>query len=398
VIDPVAGVNAIEDVFVADGVIVARPATTDGFERVDCTGKVVSPAFVDLHACMPNVVTEAAAAVAGGFGTVLLSPANPAPIDRPAMVRDLRAHAMAARCDIEVAGALTVGLAGEELADLGLLVEAGCGALSNGTTPVRNARVLRHVLEYAGRCARLVLLRAGDVDLEGGGVVREGPRAAWLGLPYVPPEAEEIGVTAVAALVRRTGTPVHLTHVWSARGVAALRRAKADGLPLSGSTTVHHLAVSDAIIDQWAYAGVCRFVPPLGDEADRAALLEALVDGTLSGVATDHRPVPLHLQDRELELAAPGAVAFETALPLVLGVVHGDLTLAVRFLSVEPARILGRIATLRPGTPARVVVFDPADEWIVDPETLLSSERNTPLLGQRLRGRVRWAVLKADCE
>lgn len=392
VVDPASGEDAVRDVFVDGDTIVAAPDDRDAFTPIDCEGLVVAPGFVDLHACMPDPATESAAAVAGGFTTVVLSPANPHPIERPAVVRDLLARAAEARCRIALAGALTAGLKGEEIADVGLLTRAGCAVLSNGATPVRNARVLRHLLEYAGRFDAPVFLRAADVDLEGNGIVREGPRAAWLGLPYVPPEAEEIGITTVAALVRRTGTPVHVTHVWSRRGVDALRDARDEGLPITGSTTAHHVALDDSVIDELAYAGACRFVPPLGDAEDRAALVQALADGVLVGVASDHRPVPLHLQDRELELAVPGQIAFQTALPLVLRAL-GSVPAAVAALATGPSRLIGRPATLTPGAPADLVVLDPDVTWVADAEALASATTNTPLLGRPLAGLVRLTMV-----
>jgi dihydroorotase len=395
IVDPALGRDEIGDGFVEDERVVAPPTRTDGYARVNCGGLVVAPGFVDLHASMPDLARESRSAVAGGFTRVLLSPCNLAPIDRASTVRDLRVRALAtARCRVDVAGALTQGLAGAAIAEVGLLLEAGCAALSNGSAPVRDTRLLRHLLEYVGRFRATVLVRAFDADLEAGGVVREGPRATWLGLPAIPIEAEEIGVRRIAALVRLTGTPVHLTHLWSRAGVQALRDARAEGLPLSGSTTAHHLVLDDGIVDELSYAGACRFVPPLGDAADHAALVGALRDGVLTAIATDHRPIPAHLQDHELELASPGAVGFETALPLALRAFGGDLLAVVRALSVGPASVLGApVPSLEAGRPADIVVFDPDEEWIVDRDALWSAEINTPLVGQAVRGAVRWTLV-----
>lgn len=333
-------------------------------------GQVV-PAFVDLYGRDATVD----AALRGGFRAVVVGP-----LEQPSEVRARLASYADGRVRFLVAGALTKGLRGEEIADVGLLVKAGATVLSNGGVPLKSARVLRHVLEYAGRMGVPVLLRAADPDLEAGGIVREGPRASWLGLPAVPPEAEEVGITTVAALVRRTGTPVHLTHLWSARGVEALRRARAEGLPITASTTAHHLALSDDLIDATAYAGACRFVPPLGDAADRRALIDALRDGTIDAVATDDKRVPLHLQDREIEIAEPGSRGLETAFALVLGAV-GDVGVAARVLSSGPARVLGL-------TMGESIEVDRDRDWVVDADALGGPPYNTPLLGARLRGRV----------
>lgn len=391
IVDPLRGIDEIGDLYVSGGVFVEEAPA--GAREIDCAGLVLCPGFVDLHASLPDPLRESAAAFAGGFLTVLAAPDLPTVLDRPSLVRDRLARAAGAPCEILLAGALTAGLDGANVADVGSLVAAGASALSGGLVPVRSARALRHLLETAGRFGRPILLRAADPGLEEGGVVREGPLASRLGLPSVPPEAEEIGVATVAAIVRRTGVPVHLTHLWSAKGVEALRVARDEGLPLTGSTTAHHLALGAEIVDDLAYAGVCRFVPPLGDKADREALAGALRDGTLCGVATDHRPVPLHLQDREFEIAASGQIGFETALSLVLFAL-GDPALAARALATGPAAILGRRPTLALGMPADLVAFDPAEPWIPSRETLRSSELNTPLIGRPLIGRVRWMMRK----
>jgi dihydroorotase len=385
VVDPARGVDQVQDVGIADGQIVPASAVA-GASIVDGAGMVVAPAFIDLHASLPDPARESRASVAGGFGTVLMSPRTGVVVDQPAAVRDLRQRAVHAACRVDVCGALTVGLGGVEIADVGLLAAAGAVAFGNAELPVRGARTLRHLLEYAGRFHRPILLRAADADLEAGGVVREGARASWLGLPHVPPEAEEIGVYTVAALVRRTGTPVHLTHVWSARGLDAVRDARDEGLPITASTTAMHLAVSDDILDTLAYAGCCRVVPPLGDDRDRAALRDGLRDGSLVGVASDHRPVPLHRQDRELELAEPGTSTAEHTLSLVLEALGGDVVAAVRALATGPAQVWRSIPSLAYGEPADVVLFDPSQAW--EASIRAGSEQNSPLLGRTLRGRV----------
>ncbi len=385
VVDPSTGEDQVRDVFFEEGKLVAPPADPSGWPKVDATGKVVCPGFVELHSCVASV-QEAEAAVAGGFSTVLTSPANAAPIEKPSVARDLRARLQGSPSRILIAGALTAGLKGEEIADVGSLLAAGCAVLSNGVTPVRNARVLRHLLEYAGRFRQPIHLRAADADLESGGVVREGPRAAWLGLPYVPPEAEEIGITTAAALVRRTGTPVHLTHLWSARGVEALRRAQAEGLPITGSTTATHLFLTDAILDELAYAGVCRTIPPLGDEEDRAALKSAVTEGRLA-VAADHRPVPPEFQDREFELAQQGMLTFEMTFSMVSAAL-GSVAASVRALSTTPAALLGQKATLTVGAIADIAIVDPNARWTVRREALRSLRGASPLVGRELVGRV----------
>jgi dihydroorotase len=386
VLDPVDGSVVARDLGVVGGRI-APPGAASGGRVVDLGGAIVAPGFVDLHAALVHPGRDGGAAAAGGFTTVVASPERPAVLDRPDTVRALLDRAASAPCRVLAAGALTPGLKGDDLAELGLLARAGARWFGHGAVLLGSARVLRHALEYAARLGLPVCLRAGEPELEDGGVVREGPRSVGLGLPGVPPESEESGIHRLAALARLTGARLHVSHVWSAAGVEALRRVRGTGVSLTASTTVHHLGLDPDAVGRSPYDGDLRFVPPLGDAADRAALREALRDGTLDAVATDHLPWPRHAKDRPFAAARPGAVALDLALPLVLSALDRDLLTAVRALSVGPRRALGL-------PPARLAVGEVADLVVVDPDGATHVDRprgahaNTPLAGAVLPGAV----------
>lgn len=395
VVEPALGRVEERDLFVEDGRVVEAPSTVDGsWERVDCEGLVVAPGLVDLHARLADLERDGRAAIAGGFTTVVMSPAQPRPLDDPSYAKNLLHRARdRVPCRLELAGAATEGLKGEGLAEMGTLIASGCRVLSQGVEPIRSTRVLRSVLEYAGRFRCPLFLRAVDVDLERG-VIREGERSVVLGLPGVPPEAEELGVLRIGVLSRLTGTAVHLTHLWSRRGVDAVRRLRADGVAITASTLTHHLILDDTLVEESAYSGSSRFLPVLGDAEDRAALVEGLRDGTLQAVATDHLPLAPFEQDVEMQEATPGAVALETAFSLVLQASEGDLLTTFGALASGPARVLGlEHGSLAPGAMADLVVVDPDERWVVSRASSYASQSNTPLMDRTLRGRVRMTIV-----
>lgn len=385
VLDPVTGAVQARSLCLEGGLLVAD----DGgpAEERDLEGHIVAPGFVDLHGALVHPERDGRAAVAGGFTTVLASVDHPGALDRVDAVAALQARSARAPCRVEAVGALTVDLAGEALAEVGLLCRAGCVAVGQGARVLASSRVLRHALEYAERVGARVFLRGADPDLERGGVVAEGSRAVRLGLPAVPAAAEEIGIHRLAALARLTGARVHVTHVWSAAGVRALRRLHDEGATLTASTTAAHLALDPDATGLSPYDGQLRFVPPLGDEQDRQALAQAVLDGVIVAVASDHRPWPAHAKEGTLEEARPGAVTLDATFPLVLGALGGDVVAAVRALTVGPARVLGREpARLQPGEPADLVSLDPDASVLLDRPR--GAHGNTPLAGSSLTGRV----------
>ena len=388
VVDPANELDATMDLYIDGGFIVDRPTNPETFETQPCDGCVIAPAFIDLYGNLPDFGAATSVAARGGFGTVALAD----PTEAPAVAHDKVARAADSPVRIIVSGAVSCGTEGNELTEMGSLLGAGCDILSQGRQAVSNTRFLKNAFEYAARFKKPLFLRAGDADLEAGGIVREGPRSVWLGLPGIPTVSEEIGIHRVAALSRVTGAAVHLTHIWSKLGVETVRHAKAQGTPITASTTPFHVGVDDHHIETTGYHGYARFTPPLGDYDDRQALLQGLEDGTIDAIGTDHRPMPPHLQDREIQQAVPGSISYPTALPLLLESL--DVALTVRVLTTGPARVLMEtLPSLSSGTEARLVIFDPEERWTVTDETLGCTYTNTPLRGQELQGRVRRILL-----
>lgn len=384
-LDPVTGTTTSREIGVRDGVL-CDPADVADAETFSGGGHLLMPGFVDLYTALVHPERDGAAAVAGGFTTVVASPEHPTLLDRPDAVTALRGRWADAPCRVQVVAALTSGLEGADLAEVGLLREAGAVAVGQGSRLLDRARVLRHALEYAERLGLTVFLRGGEADLEAGGVVRDGPRAVRLGLPGVPIEAEEIGIHRIAALARRTGASVHLTHVWTAAGVRALRRVRDEGLSITASTTAWHLALDPDSTGRNPYDGRLRFVPPLGDTEDRAALVQAVKDGIVDAVASDHRPLPPHAQDHAFQAATPGAAGLDVAFSLALSAL-GDPVSVARALSAGPRRVLGLApAKLHLGEVADLVLVDPEGETRVDRP--LGAHANTPIAGATLPGRV----------
>ena len=408
VVDPGAGIDEVRDVVVADG----RIATDDGAggaERIDASGLVLAPGLVDLHTHLrepgeehkETVATGTRAAAAGGY-TAVAAMANTDPaIDHAAMVHAVRDLAVAAgSCDVFPVGAITKALAGESLAEMGEMVDAGVRVFSDDGRCVPDARLLRNALIYAKAFPVEVVLadHAEDASLVEGGQMHEGSLSYALGLAGRPAEAEEIVVARDLAVARASGGRLHLCHLSSARAVELVRRAKAEGVRVTAEVTPHHLAFTDE--DLATYDTAKKMNPPLRTVEDRDALREAVADGTIDVIATDHAPHAVEEKDMEFDVAPPGTIGLETALAAVLthlvepGII--DLLRAIEALSTAPARILGASdhgGPLEPGRPANLVVFDPDEAWTVEPP-FVSKARNSAFTGERLRGRVRYTMLR----
>ena len=407
VIDPAAGTDEVRDVVVADGVI-AGPEAGEGAERIDARGLVLAPGLVDLHAHLrepgeehkETIASGTRAAAAGGY-TAVAAMANTVPVtDHAAIVHEVRDLAAAAgSCEVFPVGAITKGLLGESLAEMGEMVDAGVRVFSDDGRCVPTARLLRNALVYAKAFPVEVVLadHAEDASLVEGGHMHEGLQSYSLGLAGRPGEAEEIAVARDLALARATGGRLHLCHLSSARAVELVRRAKSEGVRVSAEVTPHHLAFTDA--DLTTYDTAKKMNPPLRSATDRDALRAGVADGTIDVIATDHAPHAVEEKDMEFDLAPPGTIGLETALAAALtylvepGIV--PLARALEALSTTPARILGATAhggPIEPGSPANLVVFDPGQEWVVEPP-FVSKARNSAFIGQRVRGRVRFTML-----
>jgi dihydroorotase len=409
VIDPSSGRDEVGDVLVDGGVVAGIGEVPLDAERIDCEGLVLAPGLVDLHAHLrepgyehkETIETGTRAAATGGY-TAVTSMANTDPVtDHAGVVAGIIEKAVAAGlCDVFPVGAITRGLEGERLAEMGEMVAAGVRIFSDDGNCVPNARILRNALTYARAFPQEVVIadHCEDAALVDGGQMHEGVNSSTLGLAGRPAEAEEIVVARDLAMARMTGGRLHICHVSTARAVDLIRRAKAEGIRVSAEVTPHHLSFTDD--DLVTYDTNFKTNPPLRTAEDRDGLRAGLADGTIDAVATDHAPHPVEEKEAEFDLSPPGTIGLETALAAVLTdvVAPGALTLtrAIESMSTSPARILGATdhgGPIEPGRPANLVIFDPDEEWTVE-APFVSRARNSAYLGRRLTGRVRYTVLR----
>ena len=405
VVDPKSGRDAVGDLFLADGRIGAASGTPD--RSIDAKGLVVAPGFIDLSARLrepgyeykATLESEMDAAVAGGVTSLACPPDTDPPLDEPGLVDMLRRRAKAlSRARVYPVGALTVKLAGKQLTEMAELAESGCVAFSQGNAPVADTQLLWRALQYAATFGFPVWLRAEDAWLAKGGVAHDGEVATRLGLAGIPAFAETIALAQLFELVRATGARVHICRISSAAGVAMLRRARHEGLPLTCDVGIHHVHLSD--MDLGYFDSSCRLEPPLRSQRDREALAAALADGTIDCAVSDHTPVD---EDRKLlpfAEAEPGATGLELLLPLTLKWgMERKLTLAQTLARItsEPARVLGVASgRIEPGAPADLAIFDPQALWRVTPQALKSQGKNSPFLGMELAGRVRATIVAGN--
>ena len=391
------------DVLVSGGRIakigkgLAAPA---GARTVDVGGKLVVPGLVDLHVHLrepgheykEDVASGSRAAAAGGFTTVCAMP-NTSPTNDTRAVTELilRRAAEVGLARVRPVGAISQGLEGERLAEMGELRDAGCVAVSDDGRPVMSAGLMRRALEYAKTFGLTVVQHAEDLTLSAGGVMHEGAASTRLGLRGQPGIAESVMVARDLELVEHTRARYHVAHLSTARSAALVRDAKQRGLPVTAEATPHHLTLTDDACG--TYLTSCKCAPPLRAEADRAALCEALADGTIDAIATDHAPHSPVEKDVEFDHAAFGMIGLETAVPLVLKLVRDKvipLARAIQLLTIGPARCFGLadgVGTLAEGAPADVCVIDLERAYKVAPEGLMSKSKNSPFLGKGFTGR-----------
>ena len=401
VVDPASGHDAVTAIHVADGRIAALGSAPDGFRAdvsIDGQGLVACPGLVDLAARLrepgyeyrATLESEMRAAVAGGVTSLACPPDTDPPLDEPGLVEMLKRRAASLeQARVFPIGALTLGLGGKRLAEMGELAEAGCVGFSQADAPLADLHVLRQALRYASTFGFTVWLRPEDANLAHGGVAHEGEVATRLGLPPIPEVAETVALQSILALVEESGARVHLARLSTARGVDLVRAAKASGLPVTADVAVHHLHLCDR--DVGDFDTNARLTPPLRSVRDRDALRRGLADGTIDAVCSDHAPVDDDAKQVPFGEAEPGATGLELLLPLVLK--WGEemklaLPATLAAVTARPAAILGADAgRLTPGAPADLCLFDPQIAWVVSPITLASQGHNTPFLGLTLQGR-----------
>jgi dihydroorotase len=402
VVCPAQGIDASLDVLLADGRVekLGKRVPARGAEVLDAKGLVVCPGFIDIHTHLrepgredkETIATGTRAAAAGGFTAVCAMP-NTSPVNDSAGITRAILEKAKAEGAVRVypIGAITRGQQGEELAELGDLREAGCVAVSDDGKPVASARVMRRALEYARTFGLVVIDHCEEPTLAEKACMNEGPVATLLGLRGAPAAGEAIMVERNVLLAELTGGRVHIAHLSAAASVDAVRRGKARGVKVTAEVTPHHLFLTDEAVRETGYDTNTKMNPPLRSEADRAAVVAGLRDGTIDCIATDHAPHTVDDKQVEYDQAAFGVVGLETAVPLCLDrLVHAglvDLRQLVALFSTNPARVLGLPGgTLAPGSPADLTLLDLAKRRTVDPARFLSLSRNTPFGGLALRG------------
>jgi len=422
IIDPIQGLDLVGDLVIADGKIAeiregGHGSPEDKVRLIDATGLVVSPGFIDLHCHLrepgfeeaETIATGTRAAARGGF-TSVCAMANTRPVvDSKAMVEFVfRTSMTEGKVRVFPVAAVSVGQRGEKLVEMGELAEAGVVAFSDDGHPVASSRLMRYALEYAGMFGKAIVSHCEDVSLSNGGVMNEGLVSTQLGLKGAPRQAEEIMVSRDLEIARETGGRLHVAHISTAAGVELIREAKKRGTRVTAEVTPHHLLMTEDWVRgyrpsfllpgtgdgvaAYPYDGHTKVNPPLRTSADNEALLAGLKDGTVDAIATDHAPHTKVDKECEFDLAPFGISGFETALGVMMTLVgEGKIGLAdvVTRLTAGPARVLGLpLGSLRPETPADVTIFDPAAEWVVEPDSFVSKGRNTPLAGCTLKGQV----------
>jgi dihydroorotase len=406
-IDPANGIDAEIDLHIADGHIAAVGAAPAGFRAdlsLDARGLIVCPGLVDLCArmCEPGfehkatIASETAAAAAGGITTLCYPPDTRPVVDTPAVAQLIVQTAeRRGKARIIPAGALTKGLAGEQISEMAALKHAGCPIMSHADQPMKNTLVQRRAMEYATTYGLTVFLRPEDRHLRDQGCVHEGRVATRLGLPGIPEAAETVALARDLALAEQTRARVHFSCLSTRRATEMLARAVRRGVRASADVSAHQLFLTEDDIAE--FDSNCHVTPPLRTSEDRAALRAAVACGDLAAICSDHRP---HEEDAKLApfpATAPGISALETLLPLALRLVAEevmDLPSVLARITVGPSQILEQpYGRLDKGRVADVCIFDPNRRWMPSHLTLASQGRNTPFLGQELTGRVAWTLL-----
>jgi dihydroorotase len=412
-LDPLTGKETKGGVLIIDGVIrdlgasVTPAMLPSHAQAIDCSGDVIAPGLIDMCAFVgepgaehrETIATATAAAAAGGVTTILARPDTNPPVDEPAVVDFLLRRARdTGLVRVLPVAALTKGLNGVEIAEIGLLQEAGAVAFSNAGKSLRNAQVMRRVMAYARDFGALVIHHTEDPDLSAEGVMNEGEYATRLGLTGIPREAEAIMLDRDIRLVALTGARYHAALISTRLSLDAIRAAKAAGLPITCATSINHLTLNENDIGD--YRTFLKLTPPLRSEDERQALVEAVAEGLIDVIVSDHNPQDVETKRLPFAEAEYGAIGLETMLSAGLRLVHsGEVPLArlLAAMSSRPAEILGlpqgRLAV---GAPADLIRFDPDEPYVLDPAKLHSRSKNTPFDEAKMQGRVKLTIVAGE--
>lgn len=407
VIDPLNGIDKVQDLHIEAGRILALGTAPHGFtpdQKIPAHGHVVCAGLVDLCARLrepgfehkATIASESWAAASGGITTLCCPPDTDPIIDTPAVAELIHQRGeQVGKAHIVTLGALTKGLAGTQLSEMMALKEAGCVGLSNALQPVTNTQIMRRAMEYAATHGLTVFLHAEDSWLRNLGCAHEGMVSTRLGLPGIPESAETVALARDLVLIEQTGVRAHFSQLSCARAVQMIARAQHDGLPVSADVSAHQLFLTEMDISD--FNSDCHVIPPLRTQRDRDELRKGVSKGVLSAICSDHQP---HEPDAKLNpfmTTAPGISGLETLLPLTLRLVQeGLLTLseAIARLTSGPAGILGIDAgDLTIGTAADICIYHPEQYWLFDKQAMVSHGHNSPFSGWEFQGRVTHTLL-----
>jgi len=409
-IDPATKLDAVQDLWIADGRIIASGSAPAGFEAersIDAGGLVVCPGLVDLCARLrepgqeykATIATETAAAAAAGITTLICPPDTDPVIDTPAVANLIQRRAQAAgKARVLTVGALTQGLESTQLSEMGALKEAGCVAMSNAGRPIANTLVMRRAMEYAATHALTVFLHAEDPWLSNHGCMHEGQVSNRLGLAGIPEATETVAVARDLALVQQTGVRAHFCRLSTTQAVRMVARAQYDGLPVTADVSAHHLHLTE--IDIGDFDTQCHVLPPLRTQRDRDGLRGGLARGTLLAICSDHQPHEADAKLAPFAATEAGISALDSLLPLSLRLVEdGVMSLMeiIARLSYQPAQLLGvEAGTLGVGAVADLCLFNPEEEWEFAAKHMYSRGRNTPFSGWQFKGRTVMTIFSGN--
>lgn len=410
-IDPANKIDAQHDLYIVDGKIAGVGTAPAGFsaERtIDASGLVVAPGLIDLAARLrepgfeykATLESEMDAAMAGGVTSLAIPPDTDPVLDEPGLVEMLCYRAKKLnRAHVYPVGALTIGLKGEQLSEMAELVEAGCVAFSQANTPILDTRVLGRAMQYAATFGFRVWLQPLDVFLAKGGVAHDGEVASRLGLPGIPASSEIIALYTYLRLARQTGARLHITRLSCAESLDLIERARAEGVDVTCDVAAHYLHLSD--MDIGYFNAHCHVIPPYRSQRDRQALAQAVADGRINAICSDHTPVDDDAKQAPFSESEPGNTGLELLLPLTLKwAAEHKLPLidALARITSEAAKIAGiaKGGHLSVGTRADVCIFDPDAHQLINRSMLKSQGKNTPFLGLELPGKVRYTLVEGS--
>jgi dihydroorotase len=409
-IDPKNNIDALQDIFIAAGRVLAIGQAPAGFvakKTIDAAGLTVIPGLIDLSARLrepgyeyrATLESEMSAAVAGGITSLACPPDTEPALDEPGLVEMLKHRARElSQANVYPVGALTYGLKGVELTEMAELADAGCVAFSQADAPLTDTRVMMRAMQYAATFDFGVWLRPQDSFLARDGVAHDGEVATRLGLPGIPVCAETIALSTMLQLARATGVRLHICRISSAAGVAMIREAKKEGLVLTCDVSMNHIHLSE--MDIGFFDSNCHLVPPLRSQRDRDALRAGLLEGVIDAICSNHSPVDEDAKQLPFAEAEAGATGLELLLPLVLKWAQQGrhaVADAIAKVTLNPARILNIDAGhLSVGAAADICIYDPETYWKVEAAALKSQGKNTPFLGMELQGKVRYTLVNGQ--